>query len=115
MEALDAHTAMSTQALNSEDVRRGLKDVLLDRAGLYESLRGGRGGGLRRNWPCEAEPPPKVAIPRRRFYISHPGRCFTPVTPRASPRRPPPASHLPPPASPPRPLPPAESPAPSAR
>jgi type I restriction enzyme R subunit len=39
MEALDAHTAMSTQALDSEDVRRGLKDVLLDHAGLYESLR----------------------------------------------------------------------------
>ena len=39
IEALDAHTAMSTQALNSEEVQRGLKDVLLDHAGLYESLR----------------------------------------------------------------------------
>lgn len=39
MEALDAHTAMSTQALNSAEVRRGLKDVLLDHAGLYEGLR----------------------------------------------------------------------------
>ncbi len=37
--ALDAHTAMSTQALNSEKVRRGLLDVLLNHAGLYESLR----------------------------------------------------------------------------
>jgi type I restriction enzyme R subunit len=37
--ALDAHTAMSTQALNSEAVRRGLKDVLLNHARLYESLR----------------------------------------------------------------------------
>ena len=39
MGALDAHTAMSTQALNSEVVRRGLKDILLDHAGLYEALR----------------------------------------------------------------------------
>ena len=37
--ALDAHTAMSTQALNSEAVRRGLKDVLLNHARLDESLR----------------------------------------------------------------------------
>lgn len=37
--ALDAHTAMSTQALQSESVRNGLKDVLLNHAGLYESLR----------------------------------------------------------------------------
>lgn len=40
MGALDAHTAMSTQGLNSERVRWGLKDILLDNAGLYESLRG---------------------------------------------------------------------------
>jgi len=37
--ALDAHTTMSTQALNSEDVQRGLKDILLNHAGLYERLR----------------------------------------------------------------------------
>ena len=37
--ALDAHTAMSTQALNSEQIRSGLKDVLLGPARLYESLR----------------------------------------------------------------------------
>jgi type I restriction enzyme R subunit len=37
--ALDAHTAMSTQALRSEAVREGLKDVLLNHAQLYESLR----------------------------------------------------------------------------
>lgn len=41
MGALDAHNAMSTQALNSETVRQGLKDVLLNNAGLYESLRKG--------------------------------------------------------------------------
>ena len=39
MGALDAHTAMSTQALNSETVQRGIKDVLLNNAGLYENLR----------------------------------------------------------------------------
>lgn len=39
MGALDAHTAMSTQALNSPRVRAGLKDILLDYAELYESLR----------------------------------------------------------------------------
>ncbi|HEX2219305.1 MAG TPA: DEAD/DEAH box helicase family protein [Gemmatimonadales bacterium] len=39
MEAFDAHTAMSTQALNSEAVQRGLREILLDHADLYESLR----------------------------------------------------------------------------
>jgi type I restriction enzyme, R subunit len=39
IEALDAHTAMSTQALGSEAVRRGLQEVLLNHANLYESLR----------------------------------------------------------------------------
>ena len=38
--ALDAHTAMSTQALNSEAVQRGLQDILLNHSDLYESLRG---------------------------------------------------------------------------
>jgi type I restriction enzyme R subunit len=37
--ALDAHTAMSTQALNSDAVQRGLKEILLNHADLYESLR----------------------------------------------------------------------------
>ncbi len=37
--ALEAHTAMSTQALNSPDVQRGLKDILLNHAELYERLR----------------------------------------------------------------------------
>jgi type I restriction enzyme R subunit len=45
MEALDAHTAMSTQALNSQEVQRGLKEVLLDHAGLYEGLRAAAGAG----------------------------------------------------------------------
>ena len=40
MGALDAHNLMSTQALNSPTVRGGLKDILLNHAGLYESLRG---------------------------------------------------------------------------
>jgi type I restriction enzyme R subunit len=39
IDALDAHNAMSTQALASESVRDGLKDVLLNYARLYESLR----------------------------------------------------------------------------
>jgi type I restriction enzyme R subunit len=37
--ALDAHTAMSTQALNSSSIQQGLKDILLDHAGLWEALR----------------------------------------------------------------------------
>ena len=41
MDALDAHTAMSTQALNSQVVQRGMKDILLNYAGLWESLRAG--------------------------------------------------------------------------
>jgi type I restriction enzyme, R subunit len=39
MDALDAHNTMSTQALESESVREGLKAVLLGPAGLYEALR----------------------------------------------------------------------------
>lgn len=39
MDALSAHTTMSKQALDSEKVRSGLKDVLLGPAKLYESLR----------------------------------------------------------------------------
>ena len=39
MGALEAHTTMSTQALGSESVREGLRDVLLGPAGLYEALR----------------------------------------------------------------------------
>lgn len=39
MGALDAHTTMSTQALNSADVQDGMADILLNHAGLYESLR----------------------------------------------------------------------------
>lgn len=39
MSALDAHTAMSTQALNSQDVRRGIKEILLNFSHLWETLR----------------------------------------------------------------------------
>ena len=39
MDALDAHSTMSTQALESEAVRDGLKAVLLGPGGLYEALR----------------------------------------------------------------------------
>jgi type I restriction enzyme R subunit len=37
--ALDAHQAMSSQALNSQTVRDGLQDVLLNHTNLYEDLR----------------------------------------------------------------------------
>lgn len=40
IDAMDAHETMSNQALNSEVVRKGLKEILLGPAGLYESLRG---------------------------------------------------------------------------
>ena len=39
MDALEAHTTMSTQALGSDKVRAGLKDILLGSAQLYEGLR----------------------------------------------------------------------------
>lgn len=39
MDALAAHTTMSKQALDSEKVRDGLKDILLGPAQLYEALR----------------------------------------------------------------------------
>lgn len=39
MDALEAHTTMSTQALGSERVREGLRDILLGPAQLYETLR----------------------------------------------------------------------------
>jgi len=39
MGALDAHTSMSSQALNSPMIQAGLKDILLNYAGLYEALR----------------------------------------------------------------------------
>ena len=42
MSALEAHTAMSTQALSPEVVRRGIKDILLDHVGLWETLRARR-------------------------------------------------------------------------
>ncbi|EPY02317.1 type I restriction endonuclease subunit R [Magnetospirillum fulvum] len=43
MDALAAHSTMSKQALESERVQHGLRDILLDQAGLYEALRA-RGG-----------------------------------------------------------------------
>lgn len=39
MDALEAHSSMSTQALGSERVRDGLRDILLGPAQLYEALR----------------------------------------------------------------------------
>lgn len=42
MDALTAHTAMSTQALDSDSIRTGLRDILLGPAQLYEALRTSR-------------------------------------------------------------------------
>ncbi len=39
MDALSAHSSMSAQALNSPVVQRGIKDILLNHSGLYETLR----------------------------------------------------------------------------
>jgi type I restriction enzyme, R subunit len=44
MDALAAHTTMSKQAIDSERVREGLKDVLLGPGQLYEALRDRAGG-----------------------------------------------------------------------
>ena len=41
MDALEAHQTMSRQALDSSQVRAGLKSILLGPAQLYEALRGG--------------------------------------------------------------------------
>lgn len=38
MDALEVHTAMSSQALNSQRIQEGLKDTLLGPAQLYEAL-----------------------------------------------------------------------------
>lgn len=40
MASHEAHTTMSTQALNSPAVQKAIKDILLNFAGLYEGLRG---------------------------------------------------------------------------
>lgn len=45
MDALEAHHVMSSQALGSERVRDGLKDILLGPAQLYEALRAKAGPG----------------------------------------------------------------------
>ena len=47
MDALDAHQTMSSQALGSERVREGLKDILLGPAQLYETLRAQQGASPR--------------------------------------------------------------------
>ncbi len=39
VDALEAHTSMSTQALNSPAVRRGIKEILLSHSKLWEALR----------------------------------------------------------------------------
>jgi len=39
LDALDAHNSMSKKAIDSENVRKGLKNILLNHAGLWELLR----------------------------------------------------------------------------
>ena len=39
IEAFEAHSSLSKQALDSQKVRDGLKEVLLGPARLYETLR----------------------------------------------------------------------------
>ncbi len=43
IDAFEAHSTMSKQALDSEKVRHGLKDILLGPAQLYEALRNRKG------------------------------------------------------------------------
>lgn len=45
MAALDAHTSLSTRALNSVEVQRGMRDILLNHSGLWEGLRERSGPG----------------------------------------------------------------------
>jgi type I restriction enzyme R subunit len=51
MDALEAHTTMSTQALDAKRVQDGLKDILLGPAQLYEGLQ-----ERARRLPSGAEP-----------------------------------------------------------
>jgi type I restriction enzyme R subunit len=44
----DAHTVMSTKALNSPIVMHGLLDILLNHSGLYEKLRAQNRGHAQR-------------------------------------------------------------------
>lgn len=39
IEALDAHTDMSTKALNSSNIKKGILRILLEHSGLWEKLR----------------------------------------------------------------------------
>lgn len=39
MESMEAQSELSTRALNSEEIREGLKRVLLNQLGLYEKLK----------------------------------------------------------------------------
>jgi len=50
MDALEAHSNMSSQALGSERVRNGLKDILLGPAELYEALRAKAQGDAAAPW-----------------------------------------------------------------
>lgn len=51
MDALDAHQTMSTQALGSERLQDGLRDVLLGPGQLWEALRARAAAGQRTGTP----------------------------------------------------------------
>jgi type I restriction enzyme R subunit len=63
IDALDAHMAMSAQALNSETVRAGIKDILLNHTRLWETLRSRAGGAA----PERAAPEPTPGQRARRL------------------------------------------------
>jgi len=46
MDAYTAHSVMSKQALDSEKVRQGLRDILLGPAGLYAAYEARRSQGV---------------------------------------------------------------------
>jgi type I restriction enzyme, R subunit len=63
MDAFAAHSTMSKQALDSERVRGGIKDVLLGPAQLYEALRAKREGVSPQVYPPRS-PRHRVGIAR---------------------------------------------------
>lgn len=65
MGALDAHTAMSTQALNLVLIQDGMRDILLNYDRLWETLREKKTGECWRDGPRE---PPLAYSP---FSTAH--------------------------------------------
>ncbi|RKG91343.1 hypothetical protein [Corallococcus terminator] len=68
MDALEAHTLMSKQALNSQAIQAGIKDILLNHAKLWEALRSRAGKG----WSGQAQAP--------KHRTGTPGSCHVRTT-----------------------------------